>query len=124
MLQATSLSGIVELREDAIHDLARSLSGRLVLRDDPTYDEARTIWNRMIDKRPALIARCAGPEDVVSAIRFAREHDLLLSVKGGGHNVTGHAVCHGGLMLDLSPMKEARVDPERRRIAAGAGLTW
>src|SRR3989454_1858280 len=124
MLQATSLSGIVELREDAIHDLARSLSGRLVLRDDPTYDEARTIWNRMIDKRPALIARCAGADDVVTALRFAREHGLLISVRGGGHNVTGNAVCDGGLMIDLSPMKSAHVDPRRRRMTAEPGLTW
>ncbi len=124
MLQATSLSGIVELREDAIHDLARSLSGRLVLRDDPTYDEARTIWNRMIDKRPALIARCAGAEDVVTALRFARAHDVLISVRGGGHNVTGNAVCDGGLMIDLSPMKAAHVDPPLRTITAEPGLTW
>lgn len=78
----------------------------------------------MIDRRPALIARCAGAADVVAAIAFAREHDLLLSVKGGGHNVTGHAVCEGGLMIDLSSMKDARVDPERRVVGAGPGLTW
>src|SRR2546425_3453957 len=124
MLQATSLSGIVELREDALRDLAPSLSGRLVLRDDPTYDEPRTIWTRMIDKRPALIARCAGAEDVVTALRFARAHDVLISVRGGGHNVTGNAVCDGGLMIDLSPMKGIRVDPVRRTARAEPGLTW
>ena len=75
MLHATTRSGFVELRESAISDLRKRLSGTLVLRDDPTYDEARTVWNRMIDRRPALIARCVGAEDVVTALRFAREHD-------------------------------------------------
>src|SRR5436853_7678146 len=124
MLRATTLSGFVELQERAISDLRKRLSGPLVVGGDAGYDEARTIWNRMIDRRPALIARCAGADDVVAAIRFAREHDLLVSVKGGGHNVTGNAVCADGLMLDLSPMKQAGVDPARRVITAGAGLTW
>ena len=100
------------------------LSGPLVVCGDAGYDEARTIWNRMIDRRPALIARCAGTDDVVTALRFAREHGLLISVRGGGHNVTGNAVCDGGLMIDLSPMKSARVDPRRRRMTAAPGLTW
>jgi FAD/FMN-containing dehydrogenase len=92
--------------------------------EDPPYDEARTIWNRMVDRRPALIAQCAGPGDVVAALGFAREHDVVVSVRGGGHNVTGHAVCEGGVMIDLSPMKSARVDLGRRVVAAAAGLTW
>jgi FAD/FMN-containing dehydrogenase len=124
VIQAVTLTGSVELGERAVQRFAKSLSGRLLLRGDDGYDDARTIWNRTIDRRPALIARCAGADDVVSAIRFAREHDLLVSVRGGGHNVTGHAVCEGGLMIDLSPMKEARVDPARRRLTAGPGLTW
>ena len=124
MIPAVTLTGTVELGERAVGELAKRLSGRLLLSGDDGYDDARTIWNRMIDKRPALIARCADAADVVTAIHFAREHELLISVKGGGHNVTGHAVCDGGLMIDLSPMKEARVDPERRLIAAGPGLTW
>jgi FAD/FMN-containing dehydrogenase len=78
----------------------------------------------MIDRRPALIARCAGADDVAAALRFAREHDLLLSVRGGGHNVTGHAVCENGLMLDLSPMKRAHVDALRRLAVVEPGLTW
>jgi len=124
MLHATTRSGFVELRESAISDLRKRLSGTLVLRDDPTYDEARTVWNRMIDRRPALIARCVGAEDVVTALRFAREHDVVISVRGGGHNVTGNAVCDGGLMIDLSPMKAARVDAQQRRAVAEPGLTW
>src|SRR2546427_11790483 len=124
MLRATTLSGFVELQERAISDLRKRLSGPLVVGGDAGYDEARTIWNRMIDRRPALIARCAGIDDVVTAVRFAREHGLLISVRGGGHNVTGNAVCDGGLMIDLSPMKSARVDPRRRRMTAEPGLTW
>ena len=124
MLRAAALSGTVELSEAAIRDLGRQLPGRLLRHDDPAYDDARAVWNRMIDRRPALIARCAGADDVVSALGFAREHDLLISVRGGGHNVTGNAVCDNGLMIDLSPMKAARVDPMRRVIVAEPGLTW
>jgi FAD/FMN-containing dehydrogenase len=124
VVQAVTLSGSVELGERVLEGFAKSLAGRLLVAGDDGYDDARAIWNRAIDRRPALIARCAGPDDVVTAVRFAREHDLLLSVRGGGHNVTGHAVCEGGLMIDLSPMKEARVDPERALLAAGPGLTW
>jgi FAD/FMN-containing dehydrogenase len=122
--RAVTLTGSVELPEHALHGFAKSLSGSLLVAGDEGYDDARAVWNRMIDRRPALIARCAGPDDVVAAVRFAREHDLLVSVRGGGHNVTGHAVCQGGLMIDLSPMKTARVDAGRRLLTAGAGLTW
>src|SRR5438034_1720578 len=124
MLRATTRSGFVELQERAISDLRKRLSGPLVVCGDAGYDEARTIWSRRIARRPALIARCAGTDDVVTALRFAREHGLLISVRGGGHNVTGNAVCDGGLMIDLSPMKSARVDPRRRRMTAAPGLTW
>jgi len=111
-------------RASAIQSLRGRFAGRLLLPGEAGYDETRTIWNRAIDRRPALIARCAGTADVVAALRFAREHDLLVSVKGGGHNVTGNAVCDGGLMIDLSPMKGARVDPGRAVATAEPGLTW
>lgn len=124
MVQIATLAGLGELRDHAVLELGRRLSGRLLRPGDDGYDDARLIWNRMIDRRPALIARCAGADDVISAVRFAREHDLLMSVRGGGHNVTGHAVCDRGLMIDLSGMKTTRVDPERRVVAAGPGLTW
>jgi FAD/FMN-containing dehydrogenase len=104
--------------------LADSLRGRLLRCGEGGYEEARKVWNGMIDRRPALIARCAGPADVVAAVRFARTHGLLLSVKGGGHNITGNAVCEGGLMIDLSPMKSVRVDPAGHTARAEAGLTW
>jgi FAD/FMN-containing dehydrogenase len=123
-VQAVTRAGTVELGEPTLQAFEQRLSGRLLRAGDDGYDDARTIWNRTIDRRPALIARCADPDDVAAGVRFAREHDLLLSVRGGGHNVTGHAVCAGGLMLDLSPMKAARVDPARRVVAAGPGLTW
>ena len=88
------------------------------------YDEARIVWNGMIDRRPALIARCAGAADVIAAVRFARDHELLVSVRGGGHNITGNAVCEGGLMIDLSPMKGDAGRSGKRTARAEAGLTW
>ena len=112
------------LEAAAVQELAENLRGRLMQPGDGGYDEARRVWNGMIDRRPALIARCAGVADVMSAVRFARDHRLLVSVKGGGHNITGNAVCEGGLMIDLSPMKSVRVDPVGRTARAEAGLTW
>ena len=101
-----------------------SLRGRVLRPSDAGYDDARKVWNGMIDKKPALIARCAGVADVIGAVNFARTNNLLVSVRGGGHNITGNAVCDGGLMIDLSPMKGVRVDPTRRTAHAQAGLTW
>jgi FAD/FMN-containing dehydrogenase len=112
------------LERAAVQQFADGLRGRLLRQGDGGYDEARRVWNGMIDRRPALIARCAGPADVIAAVRFAREHGMLVSVKGGGHNITGNAVCGGGLMIDLSAMKSVRVDPVGRTARAEAGLTW
>jgi len=112
------------LEAATVADLADSLRGRLLHPGEDGYDAARRVWNGMIDRRPALIARCAGPADVIAVVRFAREHGLLLAIKGGGHNITGNAVCDGGLMLDLSAMKSVRVDPIGRTARAEAGLTW
>jgi FAD/FMN-containing dehydrogenase len=107
-----------------VENFADSLRGPLLNPGDGGYDDARKVWNGMIDRRPALIARCTGVADVMKAVRFARDHRLLVSVRGGGHNITGNAVCEGGLMLDLSPMKSVRVDPAKRTARAEAGLTW
>ncbi len=107
-----------------LQSFERALQGRVVLPGSPGYDEARTIWNAMIDRRPALIARCAQAEDVVHAVRFARDNDILVAVRGGGHNIAGNAVCDGGLMIDLTPMKSVRIDERQRtaRVEAGATL--
>jgi FAD/FMN-containing dehydrogenase len=112
------------LDDTSIGELRTSLRGPLLQPADAGYDAARTIDNAMIDRRPALIARCAGVADVLAAVRFARTHDLLVSVRAGGHNVAGNAVCDGGLMIDLSPMKGIRVDPVGRTARAQAGVTW
>jgi FAD/FMN-containing dehydrogenase len=108
----------------SIETLLAELRGRLLLPGEPGYDSARTSWNAMIDRRPALIVRAAGVADVIAAVRFAAAHDLLLAVRGGGHNVAGNAVCEGGLMLDLSAMRGVRVDPAARTARAEGGATW
>ena len=105
-----------------IDKFAAELRGELLRPDDQRYDAARKVWNGMIDKRPALIACCTGTADVISCVGFAGEHDLLVSVRGGGHNYAGKSVCAGGLMIDLSPMKGIRVDPAARTARAQPGL--
>jgi len=102
------------LYASAVADLSQGLRGRVFTADSPGYDEARTIWNAMIDKRPAVIARCASAADVRRAVRFAREAGLDIAVRGGGHNIAGSALVDGGLVIDLSAMKSVRVDPARR----------
>jgi len=120
----TTDGGDTILESAVVRKFADGLRGRLVQSGDGGYDQARTVWNGMIDRRPALIARCAGPADIIASVHFARDHGLLVSVKGGGHNITGNAVCEGALMIDLSPMKGVRVDPAGRTARAEAGLTW
>ena len=107
----------------ALQDIRSSLHGEALLAGAPDYDRARSIFNAMIDRRPALIARCADASDVAASVLFARREALAVSVKGGGHNVSGKAVCEGGLMIDLSRMKGCRVDPARRVAHAEPGLT-
>lgn len=110
--------------ESDVQELAASFRGPLLRPADAGYDEARSVWNGMIDKYPALIARCTGTADVVAAVRFARERDLLVSVRGGGHNVAGNATCDDGVMIDLSLMKGIQVDPVKRTARAQAGVDW
>jgi FAD/FMN-containing dehydrogenase len=105
-------------------ELRTRFRGALLRPDEEGYDEARRVWNGAIDRRPALIARCAGADDVAEAVRFARERDLPVSVRGGGHAVAGHAVCDGGVMIDLSLMKGIRVDPVARTARAAGGVLW
>ena len=111
------------LSTDLIESFRAQLRGELLTPASPGYDEARTIWNAMIDRKPALISRCAGVADVMNSVNFARDNDLLLAVHGGGHNIGGKAVCDGGLMIDLSGMKSVRVDPEARRAHVEPGAT-
>ena len=102
-----------------------SFRGELLLPTSPGYDAARRIWNGAIDRRPACIARCTGVADVVAAVRFARERDLLVAVRAGGHGVAGIAVCDGGLVIDLSPMKGSVAStPPARTARAEAGVLW
>ncbi len=112
------------LDESVIEEFGAGLRGDLLHPGDDGYDDARTIYNAMIDNRPALIARCAGVADVIHAVDLARTNDILVSVRGGGHNVSGNAICDGGLMIDLSPMKSVRVDPDRSTARAEPGVTW
>ena len=108
MTQSTATRSMVN--GPALRVLRSRFDGPLLQPGDDGYDDARTIWNGSADRHPALIARCAGVEDVVHAVNFGREHDLLVAVRGGGHSIPGHSVCEGGLMIDLSLMKGIRVD--------------
>lgn len=108
--------------DSAIQKFRESLRGQTLCPGEQGYDAARTVPNAMIDRRPAIIARCAGPADVITSIRFAREHDIVVAVRAGGHSVAGKSVCDGGLMIDLSAMKGIRVDPARRTVRAETGL--
>ena len=112
------------MTDETITSLRCALRGELLTAGTPEYDAARTLWNGMIDKRPALIVRCRGAADVVTAVNFAREHELLLSARGGGHNVAGLALCDRGLTIDLSLMRGIRVDPSARTVRAEGGVTW
>ncbi len=124
-LRVITLTGAeAALGESVIEEFASKLRGELLRPGAPGYEEARFVWNDLIDKRPALIARCAGVGDVIDSVNFARENNLLLAVRGGGHNVAGNAVCDGGLVIDLLPMKGIRVDPDRRTVRAEGGATW
>jgi len=116
--------GTTLISERAVATLRRAVAGGVLGPGDPGYDAARQVFNAQIDRRPALIARCATASDVVEAVRFARAQDLLVSVRGGGHNVSGNAVGDGALMIDLAPLTDVQVDAASRTARAGAGLTW
>jgi FAD/FMN-containing dehydrogenase len=113
----------IDVPEPALQAFKASFRGPLITADDPVYDETRKVWNAMIDRRPALLARCSGTADVVRAVQFAREHRIANSVRGGGHNIAGLAVCDGGLMIDLSLLRGVWVDPAARTCRAQAGCT-
>jgi FAD/FMN-containing dehydrogenase len=112
------------LDDGAVGALAATFHGELIVPGDERYDGARRVWNGMVDKRPVIIASCAGVADVVAAVTFAKEHGLLVAVRGGGHNVAGNAVCDDGIVIDLSGMKGVRVDPDAGTARARPGVTW
>ena len=120
--QAVKTSQNVSIRRTNIDEFKATLRGQLLQPEDEGYDQTRAVWNGMIDKRPALIARCAGTSDVIECVNFACTHGLTVSVRGGGHSFAGRSVCNGGLMIDLSPMKGIRVDPVRRTARAEPGV--
>src|SRR5919201_3753946 len=119
---ATLLQAPDSLGDLGVAELKQRFRGDVLRPADPGYEDARAIWNAMIERRPAAIARCTGTADVQEAVRFARRHNLLVSVRGGGHNVAGNALCDGGLTIDLSLMRGIHVDTDRR-MALGPART-
>lgn len=112
------------LGDATVAELEAGLRGSVVRPGDPDYESARAVWNAAHDKHPALVVRCAGTADVVRAVEFARSQDLLVAVRGGAHSIAGFSTCDDGIVIDLSSMKGAVVDPVRRRVVAQAGMTW
>ena len=112
------------IAQTSLDTLRKTLRGSLIVAGDPAYDEARRVWNAMIDKHPAVIARCRGAVDVMTAVTFARNEGLSVAVRGGAHNVAGKATCDDGIVVDLSEMKGLRVDPGARTARAEPGLRW
>jgi FAD/FMN-containing dehydrogenase len=110
--------------EQSLSELRRSLAGSVFTPADAEYDAARRCFNALVDRRPAVIARCTGAADVATAFDFARAHELEVAVRGGGHNPAGHCVSDGGLVIDLSPMRRVEVDADARLALAGGGSTW
>ena len=119
----TNGGAAVALGDSVVEAFGARLNGKLIRSGEAGYEEARRVWNGMIDRYPALIVRAASVADVINAVDFARENDLLLAVRGGGHNVAGTGTVDGGLLIDLSPMKGVRVDPERGTVKAEGGVT-
>jgi len=112
------------LNENTVTDFKANLRGRLIEPGDKDYDEARKVYNGMINKKPRMIVRCADVADVISSVNFARENDLLLAIRSGGHNAGGLGICDDGLVVDLSAIKYTRVDPAARTVTVGGGCTW
>jgi FAD/FMN-containing dehydrogenase len=115
--------GIATITPEALVSLRAALGGQALLPGEPGYDQARTVWNATIDKHPSLVVRCAGPSDVIQAMRFSRQHDLLVAIRAGGHNIAGKAVADGALLIDLSQMRSVRVDRAARVAWVEPGAT-
>ena len=110
--------------EDTVEEFRKSLRGQLIGPGDEGYEEARRVWNGNIDRRRALISRCAGVADVINSVNFARANNLLVAIRGGAHSAAGHGTCDGGIVIDVSQLKGIRVDPENKTIQAQAGVQW
>ncbi len=123
-VQVRNRTGSTIVDTAAVEAFISSIHGAVIQPGDDGYDDARAIQNGLIDRRPALIVRASGPADVIAAVSFARDNDLLLAVRGGGHNVAGNAVCDGGVVVDLTRMRSVRVDPAARTARAEGGATW
>jgi FAD/FMN-containing dehydrogenase len=123
-LRIRTLEGnTIALSDDILAPLHSELHGSLCLPGEAGYDEARTIWNAMIDRRPGAVVRCQVASDVISAVRFARDNGLVVAVRGGGHNIAGNAICDGGLLIDLSPMRSVHIDSKERSARVEPGVT-
>ena len=120
----TQKSSVLTVTSASADGLRRQMQGSVLLPGDPGYDEARRLWNGMIDRQPAVIARCESTTDVIAAVVYTREQNLLVSVRGGGHSLPGHSVNDGGIMIDLSPMKRIEMDPQQRTVRAQPGVLW
>jgi FAD/FMN-containing dehydrogenase len=118
------MSTVTTAADAARRDLGSAFAGELIGPEDSGYEDARKVYNAMIDKRPALIARCTGPDDVAKIVAFARDRDLPLAVRGGGHNGAGLGTVDDGVVIDLSPLKDIQVDPQARTVRVGGGCTW
>ena len=114
---------VVAFTDETLQELRVTIRGSLLTAGSSGYDEARTLWNGMIDRRPAMVVRCAGQADVARAVRFAAKHDLLVAVRGAGHNIAGKGVCDEGLLIDLSGMRSVHVDPVKKRVRVEPGAT-
>src|SRR3954470_14986447 len=112
------------LQANSISELKAKLRGRVVEPNDADYDEARKVYNAMIDKKPRLIVECADVADVIYSVNFARQHGLLVAIRGGGHNGGGLGICDDGLVIDLAAIRHTRVDPAARTVVVGGGCTW
>ena len=110
--------------ETPIEKLKENLRGQLIQANDEGYEEARKVYNGMIDKRPQLIARCVDVADVMTSVNFGRENNMLIAIRGGGHNAGGLGICDDGLVIDLSLLKYTRIDPKSSTVRVGGGCTW
>jgi len=121
--QLTDLKGAL-VPEESFSAFRNAFYGNLTVAGDLDYDQKRKVWNKMIDKKPGIIATCKGVSDVISAVKFAKANNLLVSVRGGGHSVAGYSVCDGGIVIDLSWMNTVMVDPEKKKVTVQGGATW